>query len=214
MTSFTARQIIPMALKAFSDHEIAERRETDHEDLCQYVFRKPGEWAYSFTVTLTPGWVMVHGDIGFFAASRVKSMIPWCRSVLVNRDDPSRIDWRYLAEKCPREINTKEFSAEVAVESLEELLLDVRKDGTAESQGDIDEFLSDSKLLIEDLGEQAWAMVLEDLQDKGWCDGADPPSSTDWCPSLIWCGMGLRAFILKLDAESLESADSSESVSA
>ena len=56
--------IADLAVKAFAEHEMTVVTEDEDGQTFVYRCRKPGSWAYSFTVIFRPGFVAVTGDTG------------------------------------------------------------------------------------------------------------------------------------------------------
>lgn len=118
MRNSTEKNARERAEKAFADHEITVVFESECGEFRQYRCAKPETICYSFTLTFYPGWVVMTGDIGHLAASRIRDMMTFVRDVL-SKDRP---DCGYFAEKVPQEIVTKEFCPRMTKESLHELL--------------------------------------------------------------------------------------------
>ena len=169
------RDIEEMAGKAFAEHQITRRFES--ELVRHYRCQKPGTWIYGFDVTFTPGWVFIHGDIGHLALSREADMLPWLRRLF----ECDRIDFRYAAQKAPQCITTREWTEEAAHRAI-----DNWADGRELSADDRQEMHT----LLAD-GEWDAAVQLMYEHDSGPLE-IDP---RDWTPGFLWCLYGLRWFV-------------------
>lgn len=178
-------QIDRNAVRAFKDHEITVRLDQEGP-FRSYRCQRPGSWTYGFDVTFTPGWVFISGDIGHLAISRLPDMMEFLRGTLAK----GGIDFRYVAEKVPNCIATREWSEEAAHELIERIC-------------DSEEIAYEKRLELQEFGsdEGTWEHetipALFDLGVNEWYEYGD---ANDWTPHFLWNVFALRWFVQKMDA--------------
>lgn len=118
MKHTTEEQAKQRADEAFASHELTVVHESECGTFRQYRCGQPNTVNMSFTITFYPGWVIVSGDIGFFASSRIPDMMQFVRDVLGN----GRFDVGYFASKAPSEIETHEFDVRQTKERIREAI--------------------------------------------------------------------------------------------
>lgn len=111
-----SQQLRQRANKAFADHVCTQT--LDAGEWRSWRCAKPGTGTYSFNVDLRPGWLFIHGDIGFMVFTRERDMLPWVRGAI---DDP-----HYMAGKVPNCIATREHSPDDAKQVVREIIPRIR----------------------------------------------------------------------------------------
>lgn len=99
------------AEKAFAEHEIAVV--CDIGDVKVYKCRKPGTWIYGFFVSILPGAILVHGDVGDLLIDRPSGGLDWLLK--------SVRDMHYLLGKSAMAREDRDFMPGDAVKALEDV---------------------------------------------------------------------------------------------
>lgn len=159
------------AVKAFAEHQVTQT-------LAEGVFRywwcaKPDRCEYNFSVTTTPGRLIIAGDIGFLAVERTFNMIAWARSAVNSIG--------YFAEKVSHEIPTRQYDPEVAKEWCGDFMREVRKEKPDNWKAKIDK-VND---LLNSVDDEHWFQ--QNLYDSCLVDGCDFPDLKNWTHSFLWC---------------------------
>ena len=172
---------------AFKNHRVVELSRNG-------VFRswrccQPGSGMYAFNITTIPGRIFVTGDIGDLIVERVYDMLPFCRRSLR--------DTSYFASKVPHAIPTREFSANVLGDWINEQLAD------PELEDHHREPLLDAQLLI-DNGEVTEGKAYEIIYP--FYD--DPPRWQVWNSNFLWCRDAIRWFLAHHDEPEIRKPES------
>ena len=173
------------ANKAFADHVLTVRLDTEGP-FRAYRCQKPDSWTYGFDVTFTPGWVTIAGDIGFLALSRCADMLPWLRGT-VARD--GCIDFRYVAEKAPHCIVTREWT-NAAAHAMVDRVLAAEEEGVAHDKRMDLHYFSDQTTWQETIVPALSKMCQE------WYEYGD---AKDWTTEFLYCVFGLRWCVRAID---------------
>lgn len=157
------------AAKAFAGHTL--HVEHDQGLYRSYWCQQPGTGIYSFRVTTWPGWIVVSGDIGFFAACRCPDMIDFVRRAI---DSP-----RYLAEKAPSDIEVRRYDPECGEYWLREQLREAKRKAA------LRDALRD-EIYVD------YPTFCGELLRRGIVKDCDFPRCENYTGSFLWCREALR----------------------
>lgn len=185
--------------KTFAEHTITQQ-------LDQGLFRswrcqRPKSWNYGFDVTTIPGELIVTGDMGVMVFEREADMLGWLRQSI---NDP-----HYLAGKVQRDIKIREYSSDLAKETIRECGQRIKPDEYpsiyTSSTGRMD-YKQVKKRFKEMLGSQSDLDVYDEhatktaLYESGFYDGGDFPSLEDYTSSYLWIYSALKWFVANVPA--------------
>lgn len=176
------KQVHENAVKAFKDHVVEVKLE---QGLYRhYRCGQPDTGIMHFHIVTFPGRLLVCGDIGDMVWERVPDMFAWAKNALHSTG--------YFEEKCWRTLKTKEYSADVAKESIR-YEHEWRTDELSEHEQELRKKVDaerDRLISAADEGEHAFVQA---YWDSEWYTG-DFPSITDYTRSFLWAREALRWF--------------------
>jgi len=182
--------IAESAAISFKDHVIETRL---HHGLFRHWFcHNLKSNAYWFSITTTPGRLIVAGDIGCLVVERVPDMIEFARTSIRDID--------YFAGKVTREIATREYDMEIAKQwCLKEMLDQSREDRAYQLKHPANEgkktpsqrFREELSDLRHEWGDSSmWTMehhIGAAIFNSGIADGCDMPDLKNWRYDYLWC---------------------------
>lgn len=180
-------QIHRNAVKAFANHQFTIVK--SHGVNREFVCKQPGTNAYWFTVRTWPGWILVHGDVGFLALSRINDMLLFCRDSIHSIG--------YFAEKVPKEIIVEQWSADVVREWIDEMIRDREDYGL--SDFDCSELLQMKTCDEIESRDMFHMKLVNDTEYWSRCDCDSFPRGMDFTPSFYWCRECILWLLDRLD---------------
>lgn len=188
--------VAAQAARAFAEHQIkALWIALPFENACNLGVQAwrcgpPNSGIYAFTIYAMPGRLIVCGDIGTVVLERTYDMLAWARG--------SIHDIGYFAEKVVREIETKEYDADMVRGWAAELDRDIIE-GEHEYSGRIakawlgDGLRRDVLKAAEDTGSEQ--RVVELIHESEISDGSDYPDFSNWKHGFLWQREAVRWFL-------------------
>jgi hypothetical protein len=169
-------------------------------------FAHPGTYCMSFDVVTWPGYLTYSGDMGCYVFTRIQDMFEFFR-----RDDPSKMDRGYWAEKCvgaDKPDGVRRYSEDLFREAI---------------NSRFDDFV-DAAALSDDERDDLWRAIEDDVLPNGdnihdairaasnfyWLDAQHVRHEVftnfwdcrleDYTPRFVWCCYALPWAVARYDA--------------